>query len=240
MEASNRKNNANFSPVLCIKKLKGFNIIKKACMHNMREIPIELRAEGKIDSKRTGFNKVLIGYANSSEAKLQYDQMLESLKSSRRIRKDAVLGIEILFCLPSDHALNEGAFFSECIQWCEGYFKVFILSAIVHKDEANPHCHVILIPLINGRLQGSNLCGGRGKIRSMQEDFFKRVGINFGLTKPRPTVRYKSEYQILLATKAVDVMTENQEVLHADGVRKELIQLISSDPIDLARIIGIR
>ena len=239
MDSVATKNNSSFSPVLCIKKLKGFNIILKACKHNFREIPQELLAEGRIDPTRTRHNQILIGRSNATEAKLQYDQVVESTNLSQKIRKDAVLGIEILFCLPGNHTLNEEVFFARCIEWCKEYFGVFILSAIVHKDESNPHCHAILIPLINGRLQGSKLCGGPSKIRGMQEDFYKKVGIHFGLTKPRPSIRYKSEYLALVATQIVNLMTCNELVIRDDGVRKELIHVISNDPMDLAQMVGI-
>ena len=73
----------------------------------------------------------------------------------------------------------------------------------------------------------------------MQEHFFENVGIHFGLTKPRPTVRYPSEFRFNLAIQIVDYITMNEDCLRDVAVQKELVQLVSSDPIDLAEIVGI-
>ncbi len=225
--------------VLRIKKLKGSTIIKSVCKHNFREIPAEIRERGKIDPTKTYLNEVLVGCSNSKDAKKNYQQVIELAQLKNKVRKDAVHGIEIIFCLPMRHKLNEVAFFESCIAWCREYFRVPILSAVVHRDEDHPHCHIILIPLVNSRLQGSALCGNRSKWRAMQEHFFENVGIHFGLTKPRPTVRYPSEFRFNLAIQIVDYITMNEDCLRDVAVQKELVQLVSSDPIDLAEIVGI-
>lgn len=227
------------APVLCLAKLKGLTKIKMASMHNLREIPAERSKSGRIDPTKTRDNQILVGHDTSSKVKLEYDAVIKSANLPCRVRKDAVLGIEAIFSLPSNHSINEEDFFSRCIQWCNEYFGVFMLSAIVHKDEANPHCHIILIPLINSRLQGSRLYGNRTKLRAMQEHFYENVGVLFGLTKPRPLVRYPSEYRKKVATAIVDLLSFNEDCLRDHAVQKELVQLVSNDPMELAEIIGI-
>lgn len=229
----------DIAPVLCIAKLKGLTKIKMASMHNLREIPAERSKAGRIDPMRTHLNQILVGHDTSSKVKLEYDAVIKSANLLSRIRIDAVLGIEAIFSLPTDHSIDELEFFNCCIEWCRKYFGVYILSAIVHKDEPNPHCHVILIPLINSRLQGSKLYGNRTKLRAMQEHFYENVGVFFGLTKPRPTVRYPSEYRMKIATEIIGLLSVNEESMRDSAVQKELVQLVSRDPMDLAEIIGI-
>ncbi|WP_173959828.1 plasmid recombination protein [Polynucleobacter arcticus] len=208
-------------------------------MHNLREIPAERTKIGKIDPMRTRENQILVGHDTSSEVKLEYDAVIKSANLLRKIRRDAVLGIEAVFSLPNGHKLNEEEFFNSCIEWCRKYFGIYVLSAIVHRDEACPHCHIILIPLVNSSLQGSKLYGNRTKMRAMHEHFYENVGVFFGLTKPRPTVRYPSEYRMKIATEIVGLLSVNEESMRDSAVQNELVQLVSRDPMDLAEIIGI-
>lgn len=232
------KKSENITQVLRIHKMKGHNIIKRACMHNLREIPAELRKEN-IDSSRTYLNQILYGPSNSSVAKIEYEQMLASANLLRTIRKDAVMGIEIVVSLPRTHNIDEDKLFGSSIDWCKKYFGAPLLSGVIHRDEDHPHCHIIIVPIVNSRLQGSQLCGNRTKWRSMQENFYKTVGVFYGLTKPRPAVRYRSEYRALLATRVVDSIASNEGCLYRQALRRELIQVVANDPVDLAFIVGI-
>jgi hypothetical protein len=76
-------------------------------------------------------------------------------------------------------------------------------------------------------------------MRAMHEHFYENVGVFFGLTKPRPTVRYPSEYRVKIATEIIDLLSVNEAGMRDSAVQKELIQLVSKDPMDLAVIVGI-
>lgn len=233
---SNRK----LDHVLRIKKLTGHNIIKRASMHNLREIPSEIISGSKINGARTCHNQILIGGGSSSEIKGEYEQLIEAAKLHKKIRKDAVMGIEVIVSLPSDHTIDELSFFCNCIEWCKRYFGVPLLSAVIHRDEANPHIHILLVPLVNGRLQGSQLVGNRSKWRAMQEHFYEHVAGHYGFTKPRPMVRYPSEFRRGLAAQIVHSLRENVDYLRDENVQIELIEVVSSDPLDLAGMVGVR
>lgn len=233
------RSNRRIDQVLRIKKLTSHNIIKRAAMHNLREIKAEYRSGDRIDSTRTQLNQILTGSQTSSRVVEDYDKLLDAANLPTKIRRDAVRGIEVVISLPSDHEIDELTFFDDCTEWCRSYFGVPVLSVVIHRDEPNPHSHTILVPLVGGRLQGSKLAGNRTKWRAMQESFYESVGVRYGFTRPLPMVRYSYEFRRTIAAQIVDSLAANSEYLNNEQVQGELIQVVSNDPLDLARMVGI-
>jgi hypothetical protein len=169
---------------LRIKKLTGKAIIEVAARHNHREILAELgqASGGRINPTQTKFNRILHGHSTAAAVAADAKALMDTA-GIKALRKDAVLGLEIIFSLPSKPTIDQERFFNDSVQWASQYFAVPILSAIVHNDEAVPHCHVLLLPLVNGRMVGSDLMGGRGKLLAMQADFHAKVGEGHGLVR---------------------------------------------------------
>lgn len=240
MNEQSRGSNHSKDQVLRIKKLTSYNIIKRAAMHNLREIHAEYRSGDRIDPSKAYLNQVLAGSQSSSGVVEEYERLIDAANLPTKIRRDAVRGIEVVISLPSDHDIDELAFFGECTEWCKSYFGIPVLSVVIHRDEPNPHSHTLLVPLVGGRLQGSRVVGSRSKWRGMQENFYEHVARHYGFRKPRPMVRYASEFRRNVATQIVDSLVGNAEYLHDEQVQGELIQVVSNDPLDLARMVGIR
>ena len=175
---------------LRIEKLTGKAIIKVAARHNHREILAELGAAlgGHIDPARVGLNRVLRGYFTAAAVASEAQALMDAA-GIKATRKDAVRALEIIFSLPPDSPIDHDRFFNESVQWAGQYFAVPVISAIVHNDEAAPHCHVLLLPLVDGRMIGSDLMGGRAKLQAMQADFHAQVGQRHGLTRQAPQKR---------------------------------------------------
>lgn len=103
-------------------------------------------------------------------------------------RKDAVLMCSII--VGSDgkffSGLNDNereAFFFEATQYfAEHYGRENIISAVVHMDETNPHLHLNLIPVINGRLCAKRLFDRKALIE-LQTNFWKEFGEHWGLMR---------------------------------------------------------
>jgi hypothetical protein len=168
--------------VMLIKKLKGKGIITAAARHNKREIQAELGATGTIDTTRSCSNEPLRGPSTAAGVgQLAKDHMTAA--GVVKLRKDAVMGLEFVFSLPPRHGIDDRAYFSACTEWVEGKMDGFILSADVHRDEAAPHCHVLLLPLVNGKMNGSDLIGGKQQLMGLQKDFHAAVASKFGLSK---------------------------------------------------------
>ncbi len=170
---------------LRIKKLKGGGIITVAARHNKRVTQAELGATGSIDPTRSHLNESLRGPLTADDV-AQLAKRLMTDASVVKLRRDAVTGLEIIFSLPVDHQTDDRIFFADCTGWAESYFAAPILSSDIHRDEGAPHCHVLLLPLINGRMVGGRLMGGTKQLMEMQKHFHAVVASRHGLRKASP------------------------------------------------------
>lgn len=99
-----------------------------------------------------------------------------------RLRKNAVMAVEIIFSTPiSHHQRDTRLFFNDCYDWVKRTFDGELLSFDVHLDEAAPHAHALILPLINGKMQGSNLKGNRENILHLNKLFLEEVAVHHGL-----------------------------------------------------------
>ena len=101
-----------------------------------------------------------------------------------------------------------------------------MISAIVHNDEGAPHCHVLILPLLNGRMIGSELMGGPAKLKAMQASFHEQVGQRHGLARKEPqkpvnaAIRRKA---IELAHSALDANS---------GLNSDLLRVLLQPHLD--------
>lgn len=207
--------------VLRIGSLVGKRKLREAARHNLRELP----NEPHIDPLRSDQNRVLHGAATADGVAQQAKAMLEAVD---RIRANAILGVELLVCLPFTFSGDAMAFFADALVWVDEFFQVPVVSAVVHFDEAAPHMHVILLPIIEGRLQGSRVMGDRNRIQAMQADFYDNVGRKYGLRRKAAHKRSAEErrngaMQILEAIKA------NPELLNGGQVKNLLLDAIGQN-----------
>lgn len=217
---------------LRIKKLKGQSIIKKAAGHNKRSIP----TDEKVDPKRTHLNYAIDGPATAGDvAQLAKDLMAAA--GLNEIRKDAVRGIEIVFSLARNHQLNERDYFTNCATWAALYYGGVILSIDVHKDESAPHCHLILLPLVNGRMVGNKLIGYVKELSAMQAQFHLEVASKYGLSKSPPKLTGEAKEA---AVKAVlEKMRETGDKALQSAVWAVIRDSIESDPAPFVAAMGI-
>jgi hypothetical protein len=167
---------------LRIKKLKGGGIIAVAARHNRRVVQAEIGASGSIDPTRSHLNETLMGAATADDVGQLAKDLMASAGISK-LRKDAVRGLEIVFSLPPHHQLDDRAYFTDCVAWAAKHFACPVLSADIHRDEAQHHCHIMLLPLIDGRMDGSNLFGNKYTLLALQKDFHDKVACGYGLSK---------------------------------------------------------
>lgn len=170
--------------MLRVKKLKGTGIVRAATAHNKRTIQAEVGANGSIDPRRSGLNEVLAGPENPEAVALLARDRLQAAGLTK-LRKDAVRALEFVVSLPPTHTINDRAFFVACVEWVASRYGGHenILSADIHRDEAAPHLHVLVLPLIDGRMKGSDLLGGRALLAQMHNDFSKQVASPYGLKR---------------------------------------------------------
>jgi hypothetical protein len=223
---------------LRVAKLKGSGIIKLAARHNKREIQAELGAAGAIDPTRSRLNETLAGPAAAGDVG-QLAKDLMTAAGVATLRKDAVMGLEVVFSLPPGHAIDDRAYFTDCAAWAGRYFGGVqnILSTDIHRDEAQPHCHVLILPLVNGRMDGSNLIGGKQKLLAMQKLFHLDVAGRYGLTKAPSRLAGASKQD---AAQAVfKMMLETDDRAMQSAAWATIRAMIESDPGPFVQALGI-
>ena len=221
---------------LRIKKLKGSGIITVAARHNKREIQAEMGATGSIDPTRSRLNYSLAGPAAAAGV----GQLAKDLMTTAgvvKLRKDAVMGLEIVFSLPPGHAIDDRAYFTDCATWAAHYFGGVILSVDVHKDEAQDHCHVLLLPLIDGRMSGSDMLGGKQALLAMHKQFHLDIAGRYGLSKAPARLTGASKQA---AAKAVlQKLRETGDSALQSAAWASIRAMIESDPMQFVMALGI-
>ena len=218
-------------------KLKHVGIITKAARHNRRVIQAENGAVGSIDPTRSNLNETLQGPPTAADvAQLAKDLMAAA--GVGKLRKDAVMAIEIVFSLPPNHCLDDRTYFTDCAAWVGNYFRCAqnILSVDIHRDEAAPHCHVLLLPLVGNRMDGSNLLGGKQKFLLMQKHFYENVASRYGLRKA--PARLSGNAKQATATAVLQKLRETSDKALQSKMWPAIRDKIERDPASFLMPLG--
>lgn len=218
-----------------LQKLGGKNIIRDAAKHNKREIAAERGAGSNIDASRCHLNITLAGPATAADvAELAKSHL--SNAEIKTLRKDAVQCIEVIFSLPTASTIDHIEYFKECTDWCSPRFGI-ILSSDIHLDEAQPHCHVLLIPLSEGRMNGGKLAGHKPLFKKHQADFFNDVASHFGLAAPIQRLSKKQRQD--LSRQVLKHLNQQQDACLRSIVWPQIRADIEKDPRDYAQALGL-
>lgn len=157
-----------------IKKLKSFEEILLCKKHHYRE-----KDTPNADPSRTGQNIAIIRPEDVIRD-------WERLVGEQKIRKNAVLAVEILISASPEFFDSQ----EKTQKWVERvkeviqkYFPTSI-SAVVHMDETTPHAHVLFVPLHESRLNAKHFFGGPEKLKHWQTVIakeFEDLGLQRGL-----------------------------------------------------------
>lgn len=225
--------------MLRIKKLKGSGIIGIAARHNLREIQAEIGADSHINTSRTPLNVILRGAGTAADVAAEALGLMEQA-GVLPLRKGAVTGLEILFSLPPDSGIDELKYFSACANWSAKFYEILILSAVIHNDEAAPHCHVLLLPLFDGRMIGSDLMGSRARLQAMQADFHAKVGQVYGLARQAPAKRHSATVRADAARSIVKALQRSPKALSdpaiCDALRDALAISLPANLMEMLKL----
>jgi len=219
-----------------IKRLKGQGIIRRAAMHNLREIAAEIGAYGRIDAARISQNYTLRG-PETSEAVVSCRNALLNDAGIKKLKSNAVEGLEVLFTWPLQDRECPPQYFEDCTQWAAEHFAVPVLSSVVHLDESTPHCHVLMLPIVNGRMNGSALFGTRLRLAMHLDAFYREVGAKYGIVRKPPELKLSAFARNYVIQKA-------QMMLNAiSGLTEETVEVILAphrrNPLRLAEHLNI-
>lgn len=229
----------NHTHVMRIKTLSGKGIVLNAAKHNLRELAAELGVDSYIDTARIKDNIILSG-RNTAAGVAGYEaEILASIEFTRPMRKNTVRAIEIIFSLPADSTINYRDYFTASTEWASVYYGLPVLSSVVHLDESQPHCHVLLLPAKDGKMQGSSLVGGRQDLAKANDDYFKRIAEPFGLSRAKPQKRLGSIIRKQLTGSIIKALQSDPSALNQPIVKDALFDLIQISPQVLAMCLGI-
>ena len=216
------------------------NIVRVAAMHNLREIQAELGASAAsgIIPARMHLNYQVRGPGTADEVAGLATALLDNA-GVKSLRRDACMALELVISLPADTTINHRDYFGAAVAWADAYFNVPILSAAVHLDEAAPHLHILLLPLVAGRMQGGALAGGPVKIRAMLADFQQQVAQRFGLTHQPRTKRLSKPNRDAAGRVVLEALRAHPARLLEPGMRDALIAALGSQAETLLPLLGL-
>ena len=184
------------SHLLRLGTIKGKHGVLVAIKHNKRTLQNERGASANIDATRTSFN-YSIASENTPEAIAMHAKM-QMLKANIEPRKNQVMAVEIIFSLPIDrHSQITKPLFPACYGWINETFAGELLSFDVHLDESLPHAHAVILPLIDGKMQGRKLMGDRGNLMRLINKFHAEVAMHYGLSRSVRTRLNSADKQTL-------------------------------------------
>jgi len=216
-------------------KLRGKNGVLIALKHNKRELA-ERGARANIDVNRTPFNYSLTDPATAE----QVDRTAKVLMVQAGIdktRKNQVMALEIIFSLPINrHQQDTRPFFTDCLTWTKQNIPGVLLSFDVHLDDSAPHAHALILPLVNGKMNGNEIMGGTGNLMRLINRFYADVAINYGLSR--------NQSKHLAGREKAGTIRQVLTWLATDPAMKSAIwpcvrDLIQKDPLPFAQLLGI-
>jgi Plasmid recombination enzyme len=194
------------------------------------------KPKDNIDPAKSSFNycltNVVAPEAITSHAN---SQMLAAGLVKRRL--NGVMAVEVLFSLPIDwHTKDTRPFFRDSLAWVKDTFAGELLSFDVHLDEAAPHAHALILPLVEGRMQGNKMIGGKGNLMRLINLFHKDVAKHYGLSR--------SDYKRYNSADKESVALAVINRLQGDSIMKSSAwawarEAIQADPFPLAQMLTI-
>jgi hypothetical protein len=224
---------------LGIKKLKGRGIIFTAAKHNLRETHDERGADSHIDPMRTKDNYIISGESTADGVAAHERALLAEAEFPHALRTDTVYGIELVASLPTDSQIDHREYFAEFYEWARVRFECPILSAVVHMDERAKHCHIVILPLFNGRMIGGRAVGDYTKFTATITDFYERVAKPHGLARQEPQKRLSASVRHEVAGCVFAEIKRRHDVLNEPAIKDALLALIAVNPAPIAEVLGI-
>lgn len=212
--------------IVRMKKFKGAGVAGIQ-MHNRREKVSQTNPD--IDYTKSKNNYALVNCENFNKA---ISQRIRSLNQARTVRKDAVVMSDFIVSASPDFFKDtpieiQRGYFRDALNFISNrYGKENIISAVVHLDEATPHMHIDMVPIINNKLCAKSLFTKK-ELSDLQGDFYKSVGIEYGLSRGE----IKDEKRRHLETREYKIKAKEDELNNKAERLKQRIEKNESFPI---------
>lgn len=207
-----------------------------AARHNLREIQAEHGAtNGKIDSSRTYLNQILIGPKTAQEV---VEKALDLFKKigldPSTLRKDYTQAIEHVFSLPNGQ--KENGFFELIAETSKKIFgENNVLSFVVHRDQSQPHAHMLISPISGQKYQGSKIVA-KIALKQLKEKF-RHATETIGF-EPTSNAKVRREKTSIEAATVIAHLQHLNHPMLFDPVWPSILEMINSNPGPLLEHLG--
>ena len=218
--------------VMTMGRINGPDHLLAASRHNKRTMYANGTKGSDIDATRSLLNYSLAGPDSPDEVRALWEKLRSDVDISGPGRKNQVSAIEIVFSLRADTKIDLRSYFTDCTRWAMKKFGGVgnILSSDVHLDQPNPHCHVLMLPLIDGKMKGSELYWGESRGKSeLHADLHADVGSRYGLRKPSKKLAGAAKEASAMRVQACLIAMENDAQRFA-AIINAINGAISIDP----------
>ena len=216
--------------------VKGKNGVLNALKHNKRTLQAERGAGVNIDPSRTPLNYSLTE-PDSAERIDRHAKVLMVQAGIDQPRVNQVMTVEAIFSLPIDrHQQDTRPFFKDCFEWVKQHVPGVLLSFDVHLDESAPHAHALILPLVDNKMQGNKIMGGKGNLMRLINLFHAEIARYYGLSR-NETKRLTSKAKESLERQVLGRLA-------IDPAMQSMIwpcvrDAIHNDPLPYAQLLGI-
>lgn len=201
-----------------------------AVRHNLRDKQAEYGATDNIDLNRSHLNVTLHGPITphaivevANELKIKYDV------PKSKMRKDHVQAMEFVVSVRDDADFDAMDYFRASLRWLIEVFGVeMILSAVVHLDEAEPHMHALVLPIIDGYYHGGSLIDWR-RLPRLTKRFAEEVGKPFGLSF-QPKQKLHAAQRTAAFNLIIDHLQSSADPVLASQVWSPVLEHIKRSP----------
>lgn len=111
------------------------------------------------------------------------------------------------------------------------------MSFDVHLDESAPHAHALILPLINGKMQGRDMVGSTGNLMRLINKFHAEVASHYGLSrsdKKRISSMNKQSIEKLVLSRL-----KTDPAMHS-SILACIRDAVHNDPLPYAQMLSIK
>ena len=225
------------SHIIRLKAMTRKNIILVALKHNKRTLQAEWGAGENIDASKSNLNYSLTA-SETPEQIATHAKVLMVKAGIDKPRSNQVMGVEIIFSLPINrHSQDTRQFFTDCFEWVKLTFEGELLSFDVHLDESAPHAHAVILPLVDGKMQGSSRIGNKGNLMRIINKFHNDVARHHGLSRNETKRLSETDKQNLSMLVLKELKTD---VVMKSSIYPCVRDLIAKDPLPFAQLLSIK
>jgi len=207
-------------------KVKTITHLEGKMKHNYREIEVPNANPSDWYKNSEIINNGQVDYVEAYRAKIAASDYYKS----HAVRKDAVKAIEVMMtCSKKDADNIDLDLWKKANEaWLKKTFgEDNVISLVYHGDEATPHIHGIVVPMIDGVLKCYEFLGSPQKLAQMQDSYAEAMspfGLERGLrnskAKHKDIKKYHAEIDREALRALPSVKIENGEMESAEDYRE--------------------